>query len=351
MNVARILSLWREPAFTHPVLVLESDDWGADAPARVVEQAEALEALVSLLGNIRDASGRAAVMTIGFVAGIIDRAMWRETRHYARLTIDHPSQAPVREALQAGVAAGVFAIQWHGLEHYWPRALLASCGQPTVAQWLAGEAPTEALPDSLQSRWVDASVLPTQPLTREAVEQAVTEEAELLLRCWGRVPLVAVPNTFVWNDAVEAAWYRAGVRWVVTPGCRYTGRDAQGRLITDRRGLYNGAMSATGVRYLVRDVYFEPARGHGAHHLLAGLARKVRAGRPCLVETHRFNYVGERGAAARHMLRDALDMALERYPSLRFSSSGELGVRLMRKDAAWVRVPSPAHCWARLGAA
>ncbi|MEO1766704.1 hypothetical protein [Thiobacter aerophilum] len=349
MNAARLLSVWREPALTHPVLVLESDDWGADAPGRVAEQARALYALIQVLRSIRDATGRSAVMTIGLVSGIIDREVWRKTARYVRLTLDHPSQAAVREALESGIAAGVFAIQWHGLEHYWPPALLASRAQPAVRRWLEQEAPTEALPDALQSRWVDGSVLPTQAIAGALIEQAIAEEAACLRRCFGRVPTVAVPNTFVWNDDVEAAWRRAGVEWVVTPGARHTGRDAQGRLLTDRRWLYNGAPSATGVRYLVRDVYFEPARGHDPQRLVSGLDRQVRAGRPCLVETHRFNYLGQRGAQAREALRCALEMALARYAKLRFAASEELGAKLLDRDADWVRPPRLAHCWTRLG--
>ncbi|MEJ5211007.1 MAG: hypothetical protein WHV61_06220 [Burkholderiales bacterium] len=350
MKGSRFAAAWREPAFIRPVLVLESDDWGADAPGRVAEQAAALEALVRLLTAIRDGAGRSAIMTIGLVAGIIDRDAWRRHGHYRRLTLDHPSQVPVLAALQTGVEAGVFAIQWHGLEHYWPEALVAARDEPPVAAWLAEEASTEALPDAFQSRWVDGSRLPTPRLPREAIEQAVAEEAALLAQWFGAVPPVAVPNTFVWNDDVESAWHRAGVQWVITPGCRYSGRDAQARLIAERCGLYNGAPSPTGVRYLVRDVYFEPARGHGRERLLAGLARKIQSGRPCLVETHRFNYVGEGAPRAREELLRALEQALQRHPNLRFLSSAELGDVLARRDPAWVRAPAPAQCWARLAA-
>ena len=37
-------------------------------------------------------------------------------------------------------AAGVFALQLHGLEHYWPDALMAA-NDPAVRSWLEGEMP------------------------------------------------------------------------------------------------------------------------------------------------------------------------------------------------------------------
>ena len=90
---------------------------------------------------------------------------------------------------------------------------------------------------------------------------------------------------------------RPGVEVVVTPGLRYAGRDDAGR--PDRAGakIYNGDTGAGNLIYVVRDDYFEPKLGHRAERGLEAVARKTRTGRPTLFETHRFNFVGEIGAA------------------------------------------------------
>lgn len=336
------------PAFAFPVLVVESDDWGADEPTRAEAQARALERMLALLSRHRDAVGRPAVMAIGLVGGIIDRVAWRTSGRYQRLTLADPSQHVLVEILRAGVAAGVFAIQWHGMEHYWPDALLATACEPEVARWLGSDAPTEALPEALQSRWVDGSRLPSRALPERDIESAVAEEAALFAELFNTVPQVAVPNTFVWNDAVERAWRRAGVRFVVTCGRRYTGRDAQGRLDGAEGPLFDGMNGPAGLTYLVRDVYFEPARGHDPGRLLEGLARKVRQGRPCLAESHRINYLGTTAEAAFVALDRALAAARDAYPDLRFASTAELGRALVTRDPAWVRGPRPGHILARL---
>lgn len=52
---------WREPVLRQPVLIVESDDWGAGPLA----QADALRRLAASLQRVRDRSGRPAVMTLG----------------------------------------------------------------------------------------------------------------------------------------------------------------------------------------------------------------------------------------------------------------------------------------------
>ena len=67
---APLVARWREPVLKRPVLVIESDDWGAGPLA----QAEALTSLAALLQRVRDGSGRPAVMTLGVVLEVPDGA-------------------------------------------------------------------------------------------------------------------------------------------------------------------------------------------------------------------------------------------------------------------------------------
>lgn len=340
-----LLALWREPVLKHPVLILESDDWGAGLAA----QAQALRRLAAILGAVRDATGRPTVMTLGLVLGTVDRQIWREGRRYEKITLIASDQAAILAVLREGVANKVFAPQWHGLEHYWPDSLIAVAEKNiAVAEWLVkDDSTTEQLPDALQSRWVDGGRLPTTPLPVAAIEAAVEEEAVLYRKLFGAVPIVAVPNTFVWSDDVERAWQAQGVRWVITCGARYSGRDADGRLVADKRGIVNGEISPTGVRYLMRDVYFEPACGHTQETLLTGLAAKTRLARPCLVESHRFNYLGVKGDASLTALAETLEAARSAFPNVRFIASAELAEAMEKNDKTLIAtgLPSRFRAW------
>lgn len=346
--------LWREPVLAVPVVVLESDDWGP-APDPAAE-ARALGALAGLLARHRDARGHPAVMTLGLVLAAPDGRAWREAgpdalarQVWPRVRLEDPSQRPVLGAVREGALRGVFVPQLHGMEHCWPAAVRAVARRDErVAGWLRSSPvpDTRRLPDALQTRWADCSALPSRPLPEEAVEEAVQEEAAVWRRLFGLPPRVAVPPTFVWTPAVERAWAARGVRCIVTPGRRHEGRDARG-LPAPGPMLLNGERAAGGARYLVRDVYFEPARGHRPEAALRAILARARQGRPALVETHRDNYVGEGAAGACAALDCLLGLVRDHLPGVRFLPPEDLALALGRGPASELAAASPA---VRLGA-
>ncbi len=327
---------WREPVFRHPILIIESDDWGAGP----LTQAEALTRLADTLQRIRDCGGRPAVMTLGVILEVPDgpRIAATHCTEYHPLPLSDPRFDTIRAAMQAGIAANVFAPQLHGRCHYWPPALMtAAQGNPAVRDWLTAPEPasTEDLPSPLQSRWVDASSLPSQALSPDAIQQAVANEVADYQALFGRAPQVAVATTFVWNDTVEAAWAQAGVEAIITPGRRPTCRDAAGQPGGVDTTMLTGEHSIAGQTYLVRDVYFEPALGHAPHRLVDGFRARTRQGRPCLVETHRFNFLQAPDASLAD-LENGLREALARYPDLRFAAPIELARAIRNNDPAWI---------------
>jgi hypothetical protein len=330
-----LLAIWREPVLRYPVMIIESDDWGA-GPVEV--QAAALNQLVDVLARYQDLAGHHPVMTLAVVLAVPDGPAIRRDGQYHRRLLDDTIFAPVRQAIDRGRAVGVFALQLHGLEHYWPASLMAST-DPAVRSWLTGELPgtSEKLPAHLQSRWVDASVLPSRPLDPSTVEAAVKEEVSLYQCLFGETPRVAVPPTFVWTEDVERAWARAGVEFVVTPGLRSACRNARGLPDCDS-GPFCNNQPGLGVTYLVRDDYFEPERNHRAERGLAALAHKWAQRRACLLETHRSNFIGDDASVALNLAEvDRLyALALERYPDLRFVSTEALGRVLQEGNPAWV---------------
>ncbi len=324
-----LLRLWREPVLRRPVLIVESDDWGAGP----LTQVDALSRLRELLGRFHDHDGHSPVVTLAVILGVADGPNTARTGTYQRITLCDPGQRPILEALREGAGQGVFALQLHGLEHYWPATLMAS-DDPEVRAWREAPEPglTETLPSHLQSRWTDARTLPSRPLPSDEIRRAAAEECDLFERCFGQRPRVAVPTTFVWDDKVEAAWRHCGVRYLVTPGLRNRCRELDGSPGCRDRRYLNGEQRA-GLVFLVRDDYFEPERGHSADQALAALDRKTREGRPCLLETHRSNFLGPRAEYAYAELARLYQLALARHPDLCFVSTEALGEALAKRDS------------------
>lgn len=335
----------------YPVLIIESDDWGA-GPA---EQAKLLPRIAAVLASRADRTGRNPVMTLGLILGVADGVGTANgCGHDHSKALDVPEYAAIVAAIERGAELGVFALQLHGGEHYWPPALLtAARSNPQVAAWLHGPGAlaTESLPAPLQSRWIDSSELPSKALRADEIRTAALTEVARFRHIFGKQPIVAVPPTFIWNDTVEAAWAEAGVRFVVTPGRRYHARDADGAPVTAGQAIVNGDRGAAGIMYLVRDDYFEPARGHRAERGLAALVAKTRVGRPTLLETHRANFLGNAKAAdtAIEELERLLTVALQALPDVQFLSTEELAVCMERRDPRVMEIRSMTriHVWLR----
>lgn len=331
---SRLKAICREPVLSVPVLVLESDDWGP-GPAF---HAERLERLRRMLGSFEDAVGRYPVMTLGVVLAIPhSRAVHPNAAGVPRRLLSDEEFRGIRCAMLRGKTQGVFDLHLHGMEHCWfPALFRAGQTDGAVRRWLdSGDCPLwEDLPPALQTRWANGSTLPTRPLAEDAIGFAVAEETEAFHKIFGFQAQVAVPPTFIWNDAVERAWAKAGIQVIVTPGRRNELRDAQGKPSGSGMAIDNGQRSPFGPAYLVRDVYFEPARGHSWKRVLRALEVYRRLGRPVLVEMHRANFIGAAPKAEKAFreLECLLRAVKKRIPHIRYLTTLELATRIVFQD-------------------
>jgi len=334
------------PAIDVPVLIIESDDWGPGPES----QAQALDSIRILLRRFKDDHGRSPVMTIGVVLSLPDPRKIAETGEYHARYLDDPRYLPIVDALKKGEDECVFDLQLHGLAHFWPDNFMALWKRDrTVGKWLEEDGwRTEKLPSWVQSRWMDAAhKLPSGPLPLDAIERAVEEEIECFHRCFARSPKVVVPPTFVWNADVERVYANAGMEVLITPGRRFTGRDAEGKLTGSDREYANGERLANGMVTLVRDVYFEPAMGHRPDDVLKKICQKWERYEPALLETHRFNFIDGQLQSSVEALGSLLEQTMRHRPGVRFLSSHELACAIPqmaipyganRLRAAWRRI-------------
>jgi hypothetical protein len=292
-------------------------------------------------------------MTLGIILEVPDgdRIRQEDCRAYHGLRIGAPEFASIRSAMAAGIESGVLAPQLHGLTHYRPSTVLKLAdSNAQLREWLTGHTPaaTESLPDALQSNWIDAARLPPLQLADVEIEREVREACAVYREAIGP-PRIAVATTFIWNERVERAWARQGVDTVITPGRRYTSRNAQGQPDAVDAQMHNGMISPSGLQYLVRDVYFEPARGHRPERVEEGVAARTVLGRPTLVETHRFNFLGRTEQASLDALSDALVRVMTRWPKIRFLTCAELAYAYRTHDSTCIdrRLAVRVRTWAR----
>lgn len=330
-----LLLAWREPALRTPVLVIESDDWGPPGPG----QAEALKRLGELLATFRDKGGRPAQMTIGLVLAAPKAGVAPEDWVHggAVETVEDPAYDALRGILKQH--ARCFSIQLHGWMHCWPvavaRAASIDPGIASVAMCVAEEG-YHVLPPRLQTRWADCAVLPCRAIPEDEVRDEARREASFFLEKVEDATPIVVPPTFIWNEHAERGWVEAGVRALITPGKRQETRDAEGRPVGFGRYHYNGETLPSGLRTLVRDIYFEPSLGHRVDDVMNILRQRWREGRPALIETHRFNFEDKVAAGSLGALRTLLDNVCDTVPEVEFLRPLEILARLEEPGASAV---------------
>lgn len=316
----------KEPVFRFPVLVIESDDW---SPGNH-EQVDALEKIKNILEKHVDDNGVHPVMSIGLVLSSAElESLCSSEPALKRVYFDSEPFAPIMNALIKGEKAGFYEIHLHGLDHFWEHSLksyikknLSQFQQEYFGQKLLRN---ECLPAYLQSRWAECDCLPCKTLDNSQIEQAVNNETAEFYRILNREAEVVVPPTFLWTKNVEKFWAKNGVKVIVTPGSRFVSRDENGNMVADIERIYNGMTTEFGQTYMVRNGYFEPGMGHTASSALEYIKRSVYYGRPCLIESHRFNYINDDESYDAY---DELDKfytkAGEEFYDLKFSSTSEL---------------------------
>ena len=239
--------------------------------------------------------------------------------------------------IKEGKSSGVFYLQLHGMEHYWPPALMqAQDSNKVVRDWLISNNKTEDLPSHLQSRWSNGSQLPSKEIEVHDIHDYVMEECDLFNTLFGYFPVVVVPPTFDWNMLVERAWLSHGIQTIITPGMKFDGRDKEGKLILVGDMIFNGQQSNTGLNYLVRDNYFEPAHGHKAEDVEQSISRKSELARPVLLEMHRFNYYEDTTQASLSELDRMISRVCEHFPQINFMTTEVLIQIINNRDSNYL---------------
>ena len=333
-----LLARWREPAFIQPIVIFESDDWGAGP----IAQEKPLRDIVAILSQHTNAFGEHPVMTLGIILAALagKHRACAATEDLPLLFLTDESMSAVLDAIREGNQRKVLSLQLHGFTHFNPAALtLAYKMNPQIALLLNSiEQPwTEQLPGALQSAWINGSSLPSTELAESEVHLIAQREGKLWKELFGVPPKIGVPTTFIWNEKVELAWAELGVQVLVTPGARYQSRDADGKPSGIDRKILNGQKGPSGLDYVVRNLYFEPSLGHSIDQLIKDITEQSRAYRPALIEIHRFNFCGPRAhPEALEILRTTVQRLSAVMPSARYMSTERLAEIMADGDSTLI---------------
>jgi len=376
--VVAVLVWWRLPRSQsavdwsrHPVVVLQSDDWGLCAwlpdttRAEVIveeierwdiygwarsyhrstlESAADVDALVELLVRHRGGDGMPAILQSNTIVAAPDYERI-EARAYEEMILQELGEYGGRwrrpgllPAIRRGMSANVWYPEYHGLLHINAQRWL---------ELLRGEDPEtlrmfeeEIL---LNDDWSDEYEYDAS-LPYEERERQFRRGMELFESLFGRRAVSTIAPDYAWPADQERIFRDAGIE--VVQGWRAQTMQPTGvnrirrawRRIARPMGHYDDELD---LLYLVRNVHFEPDGNESAvEDALRDVQRAWSNSEPAIISTHRVNYARlDAGEAERS--RSALDRLLasilELEPRTVFLTDAELR-QLYRRGHSALRI-------------
>lgn len=336
-------------------LIIESDDWGAvrtpnqKTANRISKQNKEFEAshykndslasqddlelLFELLASKKDTFGNNPMITPNVIVANPDFKKIKESGytkyHYKTIRetfTDMPKHSRNLEIWREGISKRVFVPQFHGREHLnisrWMKALQND--QDDVRKFLDLGMTYSGKGDySFMEAfdWTDRS-------DSEDFKTIIEEGLGIYKELFGSIPKSFIAPCYNWDDSVERVLWVNGVRWI---------QGIKNQLVPT--GTFNeylkkthkhGELGLNGLRYSVRNVFFEPALAANKDWVGNAMARISNAffmNKPAIICSHRINYVGYIDESNRDrnlkLLDELLDEVLKKWPDIEFVSSGD----------------------------
>ncbi len=348
------------------IVVFESDDWGClrvppkdeferlakhipsvrkNAFNRVdgLETQDDLERLFDLLGSFRDIHGNPAVLTANFVTCNPDYKAIKESGFEHFIVEDFPlaysrtsGAEGNKELVSKGIADGCFFPQFHGREHVqaeaWLRDLFEGNERTRIGfdhHFFAFNR-NEAASRSYLSAFDAANIDELAP-----VAERIRDGLDRFERLFGfRSRSVIAPQNTLHYDLfpVLAA---AGVD--IIQGARVNKQSAihVGDPRTVKR--FTGRITSEGQLDIARNVTFEPSASAAdwVEKALAEMAIAFAWGRPAVICTHRYNFMGGIEEANRdrglRSMAELLKAIQKKWPSVEFMTTVGLADTIRKK--------------------
>ena len=352
---------WRT---SRKIVVIESDDWGsirmpsAEAYRELeekkiivgsdpfnrfdnLESEDDLAELFDLLISLKDSQGNHPVITANFNVANPDFDKIRQSGfreyHYELFTetyARYPMHAGSFGLIRQGMFEGLLLPQFHGREHVHVNQWMRLLSSGVKDYRTAFDYGTYGL-NSIQSGMADNNVMASFDVLhdedRPVVLDSIRTGLDLFEKIFGYRSVSFIAPCYVWDDNVEEACSRGGVKYIQTLYMQYlAGTTRNGKYMKK----YNiiGRQNRFGQRYLGRNCYFEPSTSQ-KYDWLNGCLSKMEAafrwGKPAVISMHRLNFIGSIVPANRQSnlvsLKSLLINALEKWPDIEFMNSQQLG--------------------------
>ena len=347
---------WRSK---QPILVIESDDWGAehvpgaDALEEMkkgtsafescylnydgLERPEDIERLCEVLRTYRDANGRPAVMTMNFVMANPDFKAVEQSGYsvFRAKTIDEgfnhePEGDRLRKSYRRGIEGGMLVPQLHGQLHFCPDDWLERLRQGEAGTLKAFKLRMVGENSNANGIGIQ-SMAPIYHTSKESIRHLVEEGVRTFRQVFNMSSLTTIAPCYAWRTPeTEQALLSNGV-------LAMQGREYQCLPNGSVKPHYSGELGPGGILYMIRTCRLEPISARTSVDECFAQIRDAFARRvPAVLSSHRVNYtsrvdrsIRDKGLAT---LNGVLKRVTQAYPDVEFLSSDKLALRILQTN-------------------
>ena len=345
------------------LVIIESDDWGAirtsDKSALELlrkmnlnvdschytkydslASSNDLEALMEVLSKVKNREGRSPILTANTIIGNPDFERIRQSdfmnyywQDFRKSLQEYPNHNSSFSLWREAENLGIFYPQFHGREHI------------NVSRWMTAlqegdEVTTKAFDLGICS--LSAHILPRARGSHLAAfdggdielkydrAEIVREGLHAFRDIFGYASQSMIAPNYVWDDNIEEAAQKEGVKFIQSSTVQRISKDFQDRRLIKRH--FTGQKNKLGQSYLVRNCHFEPSSNPNKDWLdscLSEIKMAFNMRKPAIISTHRVNYIGFIDPKNRDRNLPKLEFLLEtivqKWPDVVFMSSDQLG--------------------------
>ena len=351
------------------LLVIESDDWGSirmpdkktfeslklmgDCPQDdaflsndCLENTSDLEALYRVLTSVHDSKGNPAIVTANFAVANPDFEKINysdDIYKYEIFTDTYKRYYPDENVLSVvlnGIKIGCFCPQLHCREHLNVNRWLKDLKRGNSYTKMAFENLLIGVGKSFtpDNRFGYMDAFNTDYNTDEELEKIIRDASSIFCSVFGYASSTFVASCFVWSDALEQHLNSVGIKGIQSASWQNVPMKKNDQNVFKRRMRYSGQKNKMGQIYNVRNCSYEPAYFQNpdkcADDCFEQVKRAFSFGKPAVINSHRFNYIGsinpQNSANNLICLERLLERIVKEFPDVEFLSTPQL-IDLMKR--------------------
>ncbi len=347
-------------------IIIESDDWGTIRTSSNIaldklkksgidtdkchyttfdslESEQDLIALFETLSRYKDSVGNNPVFTANSLVANPDFEKIKAnsyTKYFYELVTEtykrYPSHSRSHEIIKEGISNKLFHPELHGREHLnipaWLEDLRNDFSETRMCFDL-GIFGLSATLSSVKRESYLAAFNQAYSTSQESITEIISDAVMHFKTLYGYKPLSFIAPNYVWNDKVEYALDKAGVKYI--QGSRV---QQLGGIERKRKSHSLGQRNKLGQYYLVRNCQFEPSSNQNINWVdtcLKEISTAFFWNKPAIISTHRVNFMGflnpNNREANLKLLNALLKAILKKWPDVEFITSDQLG-KLIEND-------------------